>query len=126
MTERALPMDARSRRFSRQRDFARRFSRRPAGMVSLGVILLVLFCAIFTELVATHDPIETDFDALFARTSGDHFLGTDNLGRDTFSRIVHGARTAILVGLISVGIGWASACRTGCCRATWAVSRTKR
>ena len=105
MTERALPMDARSRRFSRQRDFARRFSRRPAGMVSLGVILLVLFCAIFTNLVATHDPIETDFDALLARTSGDHFLGTDNLGRDTFSRIVHGARTAILVGLISVGIG---------------------
>lgn len=107
MTSPPLPLELETRRFSRERDFARRFSRRPAGMVSLVIILLVLVCAIFSELVATHDPIATDFDATFAGISTDHFLGTDNLGRDTFSRVVHGARTAIIVGLISVGIGLA-------------------
>jgi peptide/nickel transport system permease protein len=94
-----------SRRFSREREFIRRFSRRPAGVFSLIIILIVLFAAVLTNLASTHDPIATDFDALFSGPSGAHWLGTDNLGRDTYSRIVHGAQTALLVGVISVGIG---------------------
>jgi peptide/nickel transport system permease protein len=45
--------------------------------------------------LATHDPIETNFSERFAPVSRDHPLGTDNLGRDVFSRIVHGARLSI-------------------------------
>lgn len=105
MTSVAVPLPFQTRRFSREREFARRFARRPAGVASLAVILIVLFCAIFTGLAATHDPIALDFDTRFAGPSFDHFLGTDSLGRDTYSRIVHGARTALMVGIISVGIG---------------------
>ena len=105
MTTQAPPLEERGTRFSREREFARRFSRRPAGMASLFLILIVLFTAVFRDLVATHDPIGTDFDTTHAGPSLNHFFGTDELGRDTFSRVVHGARTAILVGLISVGIG---------------------
>lgn len=105
MSSPAVPWEDDSRRFAREREFLRRFSRRPAGVVSLFIILIVLFAAIFTNVAATHDPIFTDFDALFSGPSGAHWLGTDNLGRDTYSRIVHGARTALLVGVISVGIG---------------------
>ncbi|PZC42163.1 MAG: peptide/nickel transport system permease protein [Chloroflexi bacterium] len=92
-------------RFKRTREFAHRFLRRPAGVVSLVLILIVLFFAVFQNLAATHDPIATNFDARFEDPSVDHLLGTDNLGRDTFSRVVHGSRTAVLVGLISVAIG---------------------
>ena len=105
MSSDAVPWTDSSRRFAREREFARRFVRRPAGMFSLSIILIVLFAAIFTGVADTHDPIATDFDALFSDPSGAHWLGTDNLGRDTYSRIVHGARTALLVGVISVGIG---------------------
>jgi len=99
------PMQQRARRFAREREFWRRFRRRPAGMVSLIVLLIVVFFAVFSSVAATHDPVATDFDARFAGPSLDHFLGTDNLGRDTYSRIVYGSRTALLVGIISVGIG---------------------
>ena len=105
MSSPAIAWEDRSRRLGRERDSVRRFSRRPAGVVSLLIILVVLFAAVFTGVAATHDPIFTDFDALFSGPSGSHWLGTDNLGRDTYSRVVHGAQTALLVGVISVGIG---------------------
>jgi peptide/nickel transport system permease protein len=75
------------------------------GVVSLAILLIVLFCAVFTNIASTHDPIATDFDALFAGPSTDHFLGTDNLGRDSYSRLVEGSRTALLVGFVAIGIG---------------------
>lgn len=90
--------------FKREREFLRRFRRRPVGVISVSVIAVVIFFAIFSEFAATHDPIATDFNAPFAGPSSSHFFGTDNLGRDTYSRIVHGARTAVFVGFISVGI----------------------
>ncbi|HJN93615.1 MAG TPA: ABC transporter permease [Dehalococcoidia bacterium] len=105
MTSQLAPPNFRSFRFTREREFARRFSRRPAGVASLAIVLVVLFCGIFAGVASTHDPIATDFASTFSGPSVDHWLGTDNLGRDTYSRIVHGAETALLVGLISVGIG---------------------
>ena len=102
----ALPLQRRqAERFKRSREFAHRFMRRPAGVASLVIILIVIFFAIFQSVAATHDPVATDFDVRFVDPSFDHLLGTDNLGRDTFSRIVYGSRTAVLVGLISVVIG---------------------
>jgi ABC-type dipeptide/oligopeptide/nickel transport system permease subunit len=54
---------------------------------------------------ATHDPLAQELDSLFVGPSFDHFLGTDNLGRDQFSRIVFGARTAVQVAGVSIIIG---------------------
>ena len=93
------------RRFSREREFARRFRHRPAGVVSLAIVLVVLVAALVPGLVATHDPNAIDGDATLSPPSWEHWFGADKLGRDTYSRVVHGARTALVVGLISVGIG---------------------
>ena len=93
------------RRFSREREFARRFRHRPAGVVSLAIVLVVLFAALVPGLLATHDPNAIDGDATLVGPSWEHWFGADRLGRDTYSRVVHGARTALIVGLISVGIG---------------------
>ena len=110
-TEQALTEPAfedRERRFARSRDFARRFARRPVGVISLIVVLLIAFAAIFTNIAATHDPLETLITSgaeAFAPPSTSHFFGTDQLGRDIYSRIVDASRTALMVGVVSILIG---------------------
>lgn len=86
-------------------DVFKKLLRRPAGVAGLVIIFAILLIAIFADVVATHDPLDTEPTNAFANPSMGNLLGTDNLGRDTFSRIVHGSRTALFVGLISVGIG---------------------
>ena len=92
-------------RWARQREFWRRFRRRRVGLVSLTVLLIVILAAVFQDLLITHDPIAVDGTSPLEGPTLDHWLGTDNLGRDTYSRLVVGARTAVLVGLFSVLIG---------------------
>ena len=99
------PLQLRERRGAREREFARRFRGRPAGVVSLAIVLVVLVAAIIPGVVATHDPIALDGDAGLSPPTGEHWFGADKLGRDTYSRLVHASRTALVVGLISVGIG---------------------
>ncbi len=82
------------------------FKRIPKGAAS--IILLLLFCAVFSPLIAPHDPTEQSLsDALkppFWEEGGttDHLLGTDNLGRDVLSRIIYGARVSAIVGFAGV------------------------
>ena len=57
-----------------------------------------------TPLIATHDPFLMSPDEVLQRPGNGHLLGTDDLGRDVFSRIIYGARISLWVGFISVGI----------------------
>ena len=90
-----------SPRARRRRILRRRFLRRPAAVGSLVVVTGVVFVAVFARWVAPYSPSETDFDAILAGPSRDHLLGTDDLGRDTFSRIVWGARASIMAGFFA-------------------------
>lgn len=73
-----------------------------AGLVILGVFTIA---AIFAPLIAPYDPAALDPPANLAGPSADHWLGTDNLGRDLFSRIVHGARWSLgAAALAATGI----------------------
>jgi peptide/nickel transport system permease protein len=84
----------------------RRFAaRKPLGAVGGLVMLLILLTAVLADVVATHDPIATDASSTLARPSGAHWLGADHLGRDIYSRIVHGARISLIVGLASSLLG---------------------
>jgi peptide/nickel transport system permease protein len=74
------------------------------GASGLAIVLLVLACALFAPWVATHNPDALDVMNRFANPSGSHWLGTDHLGRDLFSRMVHGASVAMLVALPSIAI----------------------
>ncbi len=67
-------------------------------------IALMLVCAVFAPLIATHDPSRIDPDSVLAGPGPGHIFGTDSLGRDIFSRIVYGARISLSIGFIAVGI----------------------
>jgi peptide/nickel transport system permease protein len=71
-----------------------------------GAILLVLLvvAALGADLLSGHDPSSQDLGRRLEGPSGDHLLGTDDLGRDLLSRLLHGARYSLLIGTISVGI----------------------
>lgn len=74
-------------------------------ILSATILLVLLGAAVAAPRVVTHDPLEQDYNArLLAPGEQGHLLGTDDLGRDVFSRIVYGSRAALSVGLISVSI----------------------
>ena len=67
---------------------------------SIGIFLLIAFTliAVMANVIAAFSPLETDFSRIFIPPNEDYWFGTDQYGRDLFSRIVHGSRTALLIG----------------------------
>lgn len=94
-------------RVSRLRWALRTARRKPIGVISLFIILLLIFSALFADAVAPFDPVKTSRET-YQSPSARHLFGTDNIGRDIFSRIIHGARISLMVGIISVAIGTAA------------------
>jgi peptide/nickel transport system permease protein len=83
-----------------------RFARKkPLGAAGGVVVLVILLTAVFADVLATHDPIATEASNTLARPNRDHWLGADHLGRDIYSRIVHGARVSLIVGVTSTLLG---------------------
>jgi peptide/nickel transport system permease protein/oligopeptide transport system permease protein len=84
----------------------RRFSRVffSRGIVTFGLVVLVLMIllAIFANWIAPYDPYQTDLQSSLTQPSKAHLLGTDNVGRDTLSRLLFGTRTALIVGFVTV------------------------
>jgi len=81
------------------------FRRQPVGAIGLVLVLIFGLAGIFAESLAPYSPTSNDFAAMTEPPSWAHWLGTDQLGRDLFSRILYGARTAFIVGLTSSVIG---------------------
>lgn len=83
-----------------------RFARKkPLGAGGAVLMALLVLAAAFAEPLSTHDPVTTDAAHTLARPSARHWLGTDHLGRDIYSRIVHGARVSLVVGVLSTLLG---------------------
>jgi peptide/nickel transport system permease protein len=68
-------------------------------------MLVVALAAVFAGSLATHDPIDTDAAHTLEPPGARHWLGSDHLGRDVYSRIVYGARVSLVVGLLSTVLG---------------------
>jgi peptide/nickel transport system permease protein len=90
-------------------DFWKRFRRDRLAMIGLATILLLLFVGLFAPVISPYNPNEQFFDGLTLEGSplppGERFwFGTDTNGRDQFSRLLYGARTSILIGIIANGI----------------------
>lgn len=86
------------------RDAFRRLLRHRIGMFGIILVSLLLFTAIFGPYLAPYDPNAQDFSVRFSEPTLKHPLGADDFGRDTLSRIMHGARVSLEVGIIAVSI----------------------
>jgi peptide/nickel transport system permease protein len=88
-------------RARRRRLLRKRFFRRPMAVAGLVVVLVVVLVAIFAPVLAPYSPSATDFNAILAKPSREHLLGTDSLGRDELSRLIWGARASIQAGVFA-------------------------
>ncbi|HZG82734.1 MAG TPA: ABC transporter permease [Brevibacillus sp.] len=82
----------------------RKFLRNGLGLIGALIILTLIVVAIFAPQIAPFDPNEQDYSKILLPPGDEHWFGTDDLGRDIFSRVVYGSRISIQAALISVGI----------------------
>ena len=101
--EKIIPELVRKRR-SPFVDVLLRLSKSPLAMFGLAIIFVLVFCAVFAEVIAPYSPIKQDLMHMFETPSSEHWLGTDEFGRDIMSRLIYGARVSLQVGFIAVGI----------------------
>lgn len=82
--------------------YSRQLARNPMGMMGLVLVLIVVLSAIFAPWIAPYDPNQIMVGPRMAPPSADHWLGTDHIGRDLFSRVLAGGRIAMLVALVTL------------------------
>jgi ABC-type dipeptide/oligopeptide/nickel transport system permease subunit len=86
------------------RIYWRRYRRNRAAVVGLVIVVIFTFLAIFAPLLAPYGYDEQNYDLAWQPPSREHIFGTDNLGRDQYSRILYGIRVAAMVGLGATGL----------------------
>ena len=85
-------------------DIWRRLRKNPLAMFGLFIVVLLIFFAITADVIAPYKYYEQNLINSFQSPSKEHLFGTDEFGRDILSRIIHGSRISLQVGLIAVGI----------------------
>lgn len=83
----------------------RRYRKNKLVLAAAFMLLLLFIVGIFAPQIATHSPTRQNYRAILEPPSLDHYFGTDELGRDIFSRVVHGARISFTIGFLSVTLG---------------------
>jgi peptide/nickel transport system permease protein len=86
----------------------RAFNTNKASWIGLAIFLIVVAAAILAPLIAPHDPLDQDVLDRLKPPSAEHLLGTDYYGRDTFSRLLYGARVSLVIGIVSTLIAMAA------------------
>ena len=82
--------------------------RSPSGAVGLVIVGMLILSAILAPYIAPHDPLRMASGPRLSPPSLEHWMGTDQLGRDILSRIIHGSRLTLMIGTIAVGISMSS------------------
>jgi peptide/nickel transport system permease protein len=104
-----LPVDAIILERSKLRDWGQavlRFARvKPLGTAGAVIVVLMVLSAIFADVIAPRDPLETDYARQFTPPGAASWFGTDAYGRDAFSRIIYGSQTALIVGFTAAFFG---------------------
>lgn len=80
-------------------------ARQPLGAAGALVVIIMILAAVFADIITVYDPVANDFMAMSVPPGAEHWLGTDQFGRDVFTRIIYGARTALFVGFTAAIIG---------------------
>ena len=105
VTERVVSIEEAPVVIGRTRALLAALRRKPLGAASAALLVLIVFTAIFAEVLAPYDPLATRPEIRLAAPSWEHPFGTDDIGRDVLSRVIYGARISLWVGLLAVGIG---------------------
>jgi peptide/nickel transport system permease protein len=93
-------------RLDRWLEVSFRFTRqRPLGAVGAAIIVIMIAAAVLAGFVAPYDPLTTDYTRMLQAPSSFHWFGTDSFGRDVFTRIIYGSRTALWIGFASSFLG---------------------
>lgn len=93
-------------RFDRWLEASLRFARqRPLGAVGAAIIGIMILAAVLAGFVAPYDPLATNYAKMLQAPSSLHWFGTDSFGRDVFTRIIYGSRTALWIGFASSFLG---------------------
>lgn len=98
------PTQLRSSRAKEWKRTLERFVQYRPAVVGLFFIILLILVAVFAPTIARHDPYYQDYSSLKSPPSGEHWLGTDALGRDVWARLVFATRVSLSVGLVAVAI----------------------
>jgi len=93
--------------------------KKPLGAAGAAVILAMMLVAAFAGTLARYDPYQGDYGLQFARPSAEHWLGTDEFGRDLLTRIMYGARIALFVGFTASFAGCTLGALLGVLSAYW-------
>jgi len=108
VTERVVRVEEAPVVIGRGRALATALKRKPLGAASAGLIVMIVLMAIFADVLSPYDPLATQPEIRLKAPSWEHPFGTDDIGRDVLSRVIHGARISLWVGLLAVGIGTAA------------------
>lgn len=84
--------------------FLRRFRRNRVGMVALAVLVFMVLVAVFAPLLAPHEPDQGELARALEGPSADYLLGTDDLGRDVLSRLIHASRVSLSASALAIGV----------------------
>lgn len=109
MTDTAVPMRLLDAKASQSRtllsDATRRLIRNPLALLGLGIVVLMIGCAVFAPQIAPYSPTDADLSLYVTPPTAIHALGTDDVGRDILSRVIYGARVSLSVALLSMAFG---------------------
>lgn len=87
--------------------FWKKFRRSRPALPGAVIVAVIVFCGLFAPWIAPHDPFKPELGAMLDGPSWTHLFGRDELGRDLFSRVIHGARISLLEGVLSVALAMA-------------------
>ncbi|MGG1658228.1 nickel transporter permease [Brevibacillus sp. NRS-1366] len=104
-TNQALPPKATAARPGRWRTFYRKLRKNKLAMVGGCIVVFYIAIALLAPLISPHDPYEIDLVNKLKPPSAEHWMGTDDKGRDVMSRLLYGTRLSMSVGFVSVFIG---------------------
>jgi peptide/nickel transport system permease protein len=99
---------------SRRRTFRNRWYRTPSFVVGAVIVLAVVLAAVFAPLIARYDPNAQDLLHTYAHPSDAHWLGTDQLGRDVYARIIYSGRVDLLLAFLAVLFPFCLGVALGC------------
>jgi peptide/nickel transport system permease protein len=86
------------------RIFCKNLFKNKAAIIGLSIILFLLLCAIFAPLITSYEYDEQELKNMLQSPSREHLFGTDEFGRDLFTRVIYGTRVSLQIGFIAVGI----------------------